>query len=48
MATKAELKVEQDKIVKLEAFDSSYFHCKSFFGDAVFKLCLFINQHLIC
>ena len=34
LATKAELKVEQDKIVELQAFDSSYFHGKClFFGN---------------
>ena len=32
LATKAEVKLEQDKIVKLQAFDSSYFHGKNFFG----------------
>ena len=34
MARKAELKAEQDKIIKLQAFDSSYFWGKSHFeGD---------------
>ena len=33
LATKAELKAEQDKIIELEAFDSSYFHGKDFLGD---------------
>ena len=33
LAAKAELKTEQDKIVKLEVFDSSYFLGKTFFGD---------------
>ena len=33
LATKAELKVEQDKIIKLQAFDSSYFRDKSHFVD---------------
>ena len=33
LATKAELKVEQDKKVKLQAFDSSYFSGKSHFDD---------------
>ena len=32
LVTKAELRLEQDKIVKHEAFDSSYFHGKNFFG----------------
>ena len=33
LATKAELKAEQDKITKLKAFDSSYFCGKSHFED---------------
>ena len=33
LKTKAELKAEQDKIVKLQAFDSSYFCGKSNFED---------------
>ena len=33
LKTKAELKAEQDKIVKLQAFDSSYFCGKSYFED---------------
>ena len=33
LATKAELKVEQDKIIKLQASDSSYFRDKSHFVD---------------
>ena len=33
LATKAELKAEQDKIAKLKAFDSSYFRGKSHFED---------------
>ena len=33
LKTKAELKDEQDKIVKLQAFDSSYFCGKSNFED---------------
>ena len=33
LATKAELKAEQDKITKLEAFDSSYFRGQSHFED---------------
>ena len=31
LTTKAELKAEKDKIVKLQAFDSSYFRYKSHF-----------------
>ena len=37
LATKAELKTEQDKIVKLEVFDSSYFLGKTFFGNDGFQ-----------
>ena len=37
LATKAELKAEQEEIVKLEAFDPSYFHGKFFFGDDGFQ-----------
>ena len=33
LATRAELKAERDTIAKLEAFDSSYFHGKTFFSD---------------
>ena len=33
LATKVELKTEQDKIVKLQAFDSSCFSGKSYFED---------------
>ena len=33
LATKVELKAEQDKIMKLEAFDSINVHGKMFFGD---------------
>ena len=34
LATKAELKAKQDKIVKIQAFDSIYFRGKSHFeGD---------------
>ena len=33
LATKAKLKPEQDKIIKLQAFDSSYFRGKSHFQD---------------
>ena len=36
LATKAELKAEPDKIVKLQTFDSSYFRGKSHFeGDGI-------------
>ena len=33
LATKAELKAEQDKMVKLQAFNSSYFNQKNFFFE---------------
>ena len=33
LATKAELKADQDKIVKLETNDLNYFLGKNFFGD---------------
>ena len=33
LATKAESKAEQDKIVKLEAFNLNYFHGKNHFED---------------
>ena len=33
LATKAELKAKQDTIVKLQVFDSSYFHGKSHYKD---------------
>ena len=33
LATKAELKAEQDEILKLQAFDSSYFRGKNHFED---------------
>ena len=33
LATKAELKAEQDKIIKLQVFDSIYFRGKSHFVD---------------
>ena len=33
LATKGELKVEKDKIIKLETFDSGYFCLKSYFKD---------------
>ena len=36
-ATKAELKAEQEKYLKLEEFDSRYFHGNDFFGDDGFQ-----------
>ena len=47
-ATKAELKAEQDKIVKRQAFDSSYFRGEIFFGDDGFQNMFFINQRVVC
>ena len=37
LATKAELKAEQDKIAKLEAFNSGYFYGNFFFSDDRFQ-----------
>ena len=37
LATKAELKPEQDKFLKFQPFDSSYFQGKIFFGDDGFQ-----------
>ena len=37
LATKAELKAEQDKIAKLESFNLSYFYGKFFFRDDRFQ-----------
>ena len=37
LATKAEIKVEQDKVLKILAFDSSYFSDKSCFEDDGFQ-----------
>ena len=31
LTAKADLKAEQDEIKELQVFDSSYFHCKTFF-----------------
>ena len=39
LATKAELKEEQDKIIKLQAFDSSYFRGRSHFEDDATQNC---------
>ena len=38
LAKKTEFKAEQDKILKLLAFDSSYFRCKSHFEDDGIKI----------
>ena len=47
LATKAKLKSRQDKIVKLQTYDLSYFLGKTFLPMMVFRICLFISQHLI-
>ena len=47
LTTKAVLKAEQDKIAILKTFVLSYFLVKICFVVMVFKICLFINQHLI-
>ena len=33
LASKAELKAEQDKVIKFQVFDSSHFRCKGHFED---------------
>ena len=43
MTTKVGLKAEQDKTVKLQAFDSSYFYGKNVFGDDGFQS-MFVYQ----
>ena len=49
LATKAELKAEQDKIIKFKEFDSSDLHGKTLVLEImVLRICLFINQHVIC
>ena len=48
LAAKGKLKSEQDKIVKLQAHDLSYFLGKFFLVMMVHKICLFINLHLVC
>ena len=45
LATKAELKSQQDKIVKLQIYDLSYFLGKIFFGDDGSQKYLVISQH---
>ena len=47
LVTKAELKTEQDKTMKLQTYDLSYFLDKNLFVMMVFIIYLFINQHLI-
>ena len=45
VATKAELKGEQDKIVKPQTHDLSFFLMKMV--KIVFIVCLFVKQHLV-
>ena len=40
LATKPELKAEQDKVIKSQAFDSNYFRSKSHFEDDGIQNCL--------
>ena len=47
LATKTELKAEQDKIVKLKTYELSYFLGNFFTGLMVLKKVLFINQHVV-
>ena len=47
LATKAYLKWEQDKIVKLQAFDLSYFCSKHFLATMTLNICFFIKQRLV-
>ena len=44
LGTKAELKAEQRKIVKLHEFDSSYFQGNNLFGDDGFQQNMFVYQ----
>ena len=41
LATKAELKAEQDKIIRLQAFNSSYFCGKNYFEDGTQNYLIF-------
>ena len=43
LATKPELKAEQDKIVKLQMHNLNYFLGKSYLVMTVLKICLFIS-----
>ena len=47
LATKAELKADQEKIAKLKTCDLNYLLGKNFFGDDGSQVFLFISQHLI-
>ena len=46
LATKSQLKAGQDKMVKFQVFNSSYFYWKAFLDMMAFKIFLFIKQHL--
>ena len=46
LGTKAELKAEQDNIIKLQAFDSSYFCRKSHFEDNSIQNYLVFRQRI--
>lgn len=46
LETKAEIKSEQDKILKMVTYDLNYFPGRILFGDVVLQTCLFISQHL--
>ena len=47
LAVEAELKAEQDKIMKLKAHGLVIFLVRTFLVMLVFEIYLFINQHLI-
>ena len=47
MATKEELKVDQDKTVKMQTHILCIFLAKYFVLIIVFKVCLFITWHLL-
>ena len=47
LATKAELKAEQFKTVKLQAYHLNYFLDHIFLVMMFLKICLFISQHII-
>ena len=48
LATKAELKTQQDKIVKLQIFDSTYFRDKSYFENDGTQKYLVFRPIYIC
>ena len=43
MTNKKTLKAKEDKIVKLQAFDSSCFYGNFFFGNDVFNIRFFLS-----